>query len=257
MDPFTQTDLETIVRLVAEAGDPTITLPVPARKAMLVESVARLIDADVWAWYADVIDPAARENVMATSFIDGGFSSPQDRAQFLQMLTVPEHASELNAAAYGWVERGNFVTLRRQDLISGDAWQRVGPIFRAAGYADALLALYPISPTTFTGAGFHRRQGKPDFADRERAIVHLVFGQVDWLHRHGTNLPIGPKTLQLTARERDVLAFLLNGDSRKQIAAALGISEHTVSDYLKQLYRHFNVSSRGELQAHFIAGGVS
>jgi DNA-binding CsgD family transcriptional regulator len=50
---------------------------------------------------------------------------------------------------------------------------------------------------------------------------------------------------------------MLKGDSRKQIAAALGLSEHTVGDYLKQLYRHFGVSSRGELQAHFIAGGVS
>jgi transposase len=38
--------------------------------------------------------------------------------------------------------------------------------------------------------------------------------------------------------------FLISGDSRKQIAQKLNLSEHTVSDYLKEIYRNFGVNSR-------------
>ena len=48
---------------------------------------------------------------------------------------------------------------------------------------------------------------------------------------------------------------MLNGQGRKAIAADLGISEHTVGDYQKKLHKHFNVSSRAELQAYFFLGG--
>lgn len=47
--------------------------------------------------------------------------------------------------------------------------------------------------------------------------------------------------------------FLIDGDSRKQVASKLGISEHTVSDYLKTVYAKFSVNSRAELLSKFIA----
>jgi DNA-binding NarL/FixJ family response regulator len=56
----------------------------------------------------------------------------------------------------------------------------------------------------------------------------------------------------LSPRQREVLAHLLRGDSVKQIAATLHLSQHTVNEYIKDLHRHFNVSSRGELLALFI-----
>lgn len=256
MIPYTVHDVETVVRLVAEAGDPTITLPVPDRKAMLIQGVAALVEADVWAWYSSVIDPADPSNVMATSLLDGGFSSPQDRASFLQMLVNTDLAREVNAAAVTWLEQDRFVTLRRFDLMPEKDWERMGKPYTDAGFVDTLFSLYPLGATALSGVCVYRRTGHRPFGDRERAIIHLVFSQVDWLHRHGSNLPVGKKALALTPRERQVLAFLLKGDSRKQIAAALQISEHTVGDHLKQLYEHFGVSSRGELQAHFIAGGL-
>ena len=39
----------------------------------------------------------------------------------------------------------------------------------------------------------------------------------------------------------------MNGDSEKQVAARLGLSRHTVHIYVKHLYKHFGVNSRGEL----------
>ena len=68
-----------------------------------------------------------------------------------------------------------------------------------------------------------------------------------------TSQPDVPAMADLTPRQREVLDRLLAGDSQKQIAAALGISRHTVGDHLKDLHRIFDVSSRGELLAKFIA----
>jgi DNA-binding CsgD family transcriptional regulator len=56
----------------------------------------------------------------------------------------------------------------------------------------------------------------------------------------------------LSPRHVQTLQRLLEGDSEKQIAARLGVSPHTVHVYVKGLYRHFDVSSRGELLARFV-----
>lgn len=56
----------------------------------------------------------------------------------------------------------------------------------------------------------------------------------------------------LSPRLSQTLEALLAGDSEKQIAQKLSISPHTVHVYVKQLYKNFNVSSRGELLARFI-----
>jgi DNA-binding CsgD family transcriptional regulator len=56
----------------------------------------------------------------------------------------------------------------------------------------------------------------------------------------------------LAPRVQQTLDRLLQGDSEKQIAARLGISPHTVHVYVKSLYRHYGVCSRGELLARFV-----
>lgn len=57
---------------------------------------------------------------------------------------------------------------------------------------------------------------------------------------------------ELPMRLRQTLGRLLGGDSEKQIARHLGISPHTVHVYIKRIYRHYDVCSRGELLAHFV-----
>jgi DNA-binding CsgD family transcriptional regulator len=60
----------------------------------------------------------------------------------------------------------------------------------------------------------------------------------------------------MAPRMRETLDHLLRGDSEKQIANKLGISQHTVHVYVKRLYRHYGASSRGELLARFVARGT-
>jgi DNA-binding NarL/FixJ family response regulator len=54
-------------------------------------------------------------------------------------------------------------------------------------------------------------------------------------------------TLRLTARERQLVALLMEGCSNKSIAARLGVSSQTVKNQLSALYRKTGVGSRLEL----------
>ena len=58
-----------------------------------------------------------------------------------------------------------------------------------------------------------------------------------------------PSTAGLPPRVAEALRHLLTGDGEKQVAGRMGVSQHTVHGHVKKLYRHFNVSSRGELLA--------
>jgi len=50
----------------------------------------------------------------------------------------------------------------------------------------------------------------------------------------------------LTAREMEVIQLMAQGLANKQIALALGISEHTVKFHLSSLYAKLNITSRTE-----------
>lgn len=57
----------------------------------------------------------------------------------------------------------------------------------------------------------------------------------------------------LPPRVRQTLDRMLAGDSEKQIASHLGVSRHTAHAYVKSIYRHYDVCSRGELLARFVS----
>ena len=53
----------------------------------------------------------------------------------------------------------------------------------------------------------------------------------------------------LTAKECEVLERMLQGESRKQIAAELHVSENTVKTHVKHIYEKLDVGGREEIQA--------
>jgi DNA-binding NarL/FixJ family response regulator len=63
-----------------------------------------------------------------------------------------------------------------------------------------------------------------------------------------------PDLPSLSPRVRQTLDRLLHGDSEKQVARRLNVSQHTVHVYVKTLYRKLNVCSRGELLSKFVGG---
>ena len=52
--------------------------------------------------------------------------------------------------------------------------------------------------------------------------------------------------VSLTERETEVLLRVAKGYTLPEIAVQLGLSRHTIADYVKQIYRKLNVSSRAE-----------
>lgn len=57
----------------------------------------------------------------------------------------------------------------------------------------------------------------------------------------------------LPARSQKTLVWLLRGLSEKEIADQLGLSHHTVHEYVKELYKRYGVGSRAELMARCLA----
>ena len=89
---------------------------------------------------------------------------------------------------------------------------------------------------------------------RDLALVQTVSSEADWLQNCAKNVTAKEKILKLSPRQRQVLSFLLAGYSLKEVAPKLELSEHTVGDYVKQIYKQFSVSSRAALLALFISG---
>ncbi len=53
--------------------------------------------------------------------------------------------------------------------------------------------------------------------------------------------------VQLTDRENEVLLRVAKGFTLPEIGVQLNLSRHTIADYVKQIYRKLNVSSRAEV----------
>ena len=64
--------------------------------------------------------------------------------------------------------------------------------------------------------------------------------------------PSVPQTLALSPRERDVLDGLAEGQAYKQIADKLGVSIHTVRNYIRRIYEKLHVCSRTEAVAKYL-----
>jgi DNA-binding NarL/FixJ family response regulator len=59
---------------------------------------------------------------------------------------------------------------------------------------------------------------------------------------------------RLSTRQRQTLTLLLTGLDERDIACVLGVSFHTVHQYVKALYRVLEIQSRPELMARFSGG---
>jgi DNA-binding CsgD family transcriptional regulator len=62
--------------------------------------------------------------------------------------------------------------------------------------------------------------------------------------------------LELTAREREVLAVLAEGASNKTIARRLGISVHTVKYHVASILEKLDATGRTDAVAHAVRLGL-
>lgn len=61
----------------------------------------------------------------------------------------------------------------------------------------------------------------------------------------------------LSRREREVVAYLVEGRTNREIAETLGISQHTVKNYLFKIFEKVGMSNRVELVFNLLSNGAS
>jgi DNA-binding CsgD family transcriptional regulator len=61
---------------------------------------------------------------------------------------------------------------------------------------------------------------------------------------------------RLSPRELDVVGLLLEGHRVVSIAAELGVSEHTIRNHLKSIFRKLGIHSQAELVSHARADSI-
>jgi DNA-binding CsgD family transcriptional regulator len=140
---------------------------------------------------------------------------------------------------------------RRRDLMTDADWygdEVVAEIRRPMHLDDTIHAYRGCGRGALVGLQIVRDSADGRFDERDRNLVALM------LYEAAARLAprSSPTTRPLRARERQTLECLLAGDSEKQAAAKLGLSVHTLHDYVKRLYRAFGVASRGELMARVL-----
>jgi len=102
------------------------------------------------------------------------------------------------------------------------------------------------------GDRLHRAHGEREFSPREQRLLSVVHGELGELIGRSLVSAPEPRPDKLSPRLRQTLACLLEGDSEKQVASHLGLSQATTHQYVTTLYRHFGVQSRAQLMAHAI-----
>ena len=85
-------------------------------------------------------------------------------------------------------------------------------------------------------------QGEPPLSPAIARRVMAHFASRSSQRERPKNMP----TVVLTDRENEVLLRVAKGYTLPEIAGQLHLSRHTISDYVKQIYRKLNVSSRAE-----------
>ncbi len=61
---------------------------------------------------------------------------------------------------------------------------------------------------------------------------------------------------EITPREMQVIALILEGSSSKEVAETLGIRKRTVDFHLSKIYEKLDVSNRIQLNKRFVQTGL-
>ncbi|MFF2483751.1 response regulator [Paenibacillus sp. NPDC058071] len=65
-----------------------------------------------------------------------------------------------------------------------------------------------------------------------------------------------PVTTPLTEREKEILERVVTGESNREIAAAFGLSEHTVKNHLKNILQKLHLDNRVQLTRYAFEKGL-
>jgi DNA-binding CsgD family transcriptional regulator len=222
-----------------------------AWRGHMAEHVAALFDAQI----GEVFEV----QVVANPFDQPFWLTPLMLADFGWPTPSDRHGFEAHLAT-GRPEDGPHITPdlldRRLKIVhwSGQqgrsAWHRsmfFNEFVKTSRLDDGIFAHHLVEPGQMRWVLVNRALGDRPFAERDGRLMTLL--NLEQARLLGTKLArLGePSVTDLSPRLREVLISLMEGDGEKQVALRLGISRHTVHDYVKSLHDRFGVRSRGEL----------
>lgn len=252
-----------------------------ARKRILLHGLCKLVGG-VTGWSALLSDDFAVVGTLTAVRMPGQDSPEQ--AQAIEALPPAGGSSLfsfenplvkpfLDEAARRWLEP---TALARVEAIDDGKWYS-SPFFKQVmapvGLDDCILSTVPLSGlqpfiavVCLAGPlGELRHRGQPYFTAHQRRLVEIAHSALRWIYyphpqlyaeHFGNSLrPIevpGQLAPALAPRLRKILACLLAGSSEKELACQLGLSRHTVHEYVRQIYKKYSVNSRSELMARWV-----
>lgn len=252
-------ELRAILRLVADLYD----LPPGSveRRTHLLAELSRIVGAQVGMWL-DLEEVTTRRGttLRLRDAVDVGWAGEREREVFRAYLHGEQTRSEDPALSpIAQSMRRSFVANTRAEVLGDRAWYRsphVQEFRRAAGVDSFIYAGRRLRAGGRADClSLHRPWGDRPFSQRERRVVEVFYEEAARVL--GPTLPRTPSAFEadLPPRLRETLRGLVRGLREKQIAAELGLSEHTVHEYVKAIYRRAGVSSRAELLARVLGSG--
>jgi DNA-binding CsgD family transcriptional regulator len=245
-------DLRRAFRLIGECRD--LGADTEAWRRHAFAGLARLLEARA-ATGGEVRWPRPDGLLVFVHPVVTGFS-PEEIAVFAQFMRArnPDPAAGDPTLHPLGQSAGRLVTRTRRQLVSDRPWYAsfsYNEIRRVIGVDHCVYSLCALSgEDSYSFIGLHRATGERGFESREQHLLHICHDEIGRLT--GTVLARKTERACLAPRLCQTLECLLDGDSEKQVASRLALSLPTVHQYVTALYRHFDVSSRAELLAHFI-----
>lgn len=242
-------DIQSVWRLLGECRE--LGTDNQAWPQHFVEGMCRLLRSQIGICHETVLAPNGFMETLG--YADAGWATAADRELFLRLIRNQDQRDPILLRIVGVLLKTE--TIRREEAVPDADY------YRSSLYQDYMrpIRLDPIvSCGKFTPGGafhfgcFQRSLGDRPFGDRESALLRVAHEELVPLI--GTTLASvhEPRLADLSPRQRQVLACLLEGDGEKHVAARLGIGVATVHTYVKALYRHFRVAGRAELLAWFV-----
>jgi len=153
--------------------------------------------------------------------------------------------------AYGVEQAGKTRVARIGDAIAWDEWQShwMYQRLQSVGVGERMLGTFTLDETAESYFTIDRAIGQPAFtqadADRFYHAIKLFPRLHYWLFlERGL---VTPARTPLSPRQREVLRLLLKPLSEQEIAEQLSLTKGTTHNYVIELYKVFQVSSRYEL----------
>lgn len=243
-------DVRAAFRLIGECRE-LGREPAEWRRHML-DGLGKLVGAQVGMHFQFDRFGTAGERVvdpMASGFLDAA-----GRARWVQYQRDNDYRRDLFRLRFYDGFTGALRTRSLDEVVAPREWygsRDFNEYVGACGLDDRItsslrLPQHPAWRVQSIGLLRARSDGK--YKARHVRLIHLFHEELAPLVGRRLALPdTDDGQVPLPPRLQQVLACLLQGDGEKQVAARLGLSQHTVNRHVQRLYRRYDVRSRSEL----------